>query len=71
MPATGLLVEFDVLYAHNKDDAPDYYIPFYYQKRYKGEVVDNKVVYCKSAADFIKLIRLWNNRSGNWLYVLK
>lgn len=60
----------DVYYAFNKCDAPDYYFPFKYQRRYNGEVVGDTVVYCKHAGDFVKLIRHWNSLDSRWLYVL-
>lgn len=65
-----LLIEGGVFYSHDKRPDYDYFIPFSYQCRYQGEVVANKIVYCKNANDFIKLIRHWNNKDGKWLFTL-
>jgi hypothetical protein len=65
-----LLYEHGVFYTHDKSIAPNYYISFNYGCMYKGKIVDNKTVYVKNANDFVRLIKYWNTKDSNWLFIL-
>lgn len=67
---TNLLQENHVFYTFDQKSAPDYFLPFNYDRLHKGVKVDTNIVFCRNAHQFIKLIRYWNNKSEDWSYLL-